>query len=64
LANVQIDGIYPWKAFFFYPAWHQRWRVTEEAVYLLGRVLERSVPLPRAWRAKLALQFLVVGQKG
>lgn len=63
LVNVIVDGIYPWKAFFFYPPWYQRWRLTNNFVYLLGQALNRVVPLPRTLRSSLALQFLVVGKK-
>lgn len=63
LANVTVDGIYPWKAFFFYPPWYRRWKLTDDLVYLLGQALNRFVPLPRALRSTLALQFLAVGQK-
>lgn len=63
LVNVRVDGIYPWKAFFFYPSWYGRWKLADNLVYLLGQVLNRFVPLPRALRSILALQFLVVGQK-
>lgn len=63
LVNVNSDGLYPWKAFFFYPDWHRRWKLTENLVYLVGQALHRGVPLPRAWRKKLGLQFLAIGQK-
>ncbi|HEY6041738.1 MAG TPA: class I SAM-dependent methyltransferase, partial [Anaerolineae bacterium] len=63
LMQVVSDGLYPWKAFFFYPAWHRRWKPTENIVYLLGQALQRGVPLPRKASAKLSLQFLVAGQK-
>ena len=63
LSQVVLDGLYPWKAFFFYPAWHRRWKLTENIVYLLGQALQRGVPLPRKASAELSLQFLVAGQK-
>ncbi len=63
LVNVWVDGIYPWKAFFFYPPWYRRWKLTHDLVYILGEILNRAVPLPRAFRSALALQFLTVGQK-
>jgi ubiquinone/menaquinone biosynthesis C-methylase UbiE len=62
LKNVTVDGIEPWRVLFFYPRWHQRWRVTNELVYLTGRGL-RFVPLPRALRAQMAIQILAVGRK-
>lgn len=62
LKDITVDGIEPWKVLFFYPRWHQRWRVTNEAVYLMGRGL-RFVPLPRALRAQMAIQILAVGRK-
>ena len=63
LANVIVDGIYPWKAFFFYPEWYRRWKLAENAVYILGRALDRMIPLPRSLRSQLAIQFLAVGLK-
>lgn len=63
LVNVTVDGIYPWKAFFFHPPWYRHWKLTDDLVYLVGQFLNRFVPLPRALRSTLALQFLVVGQK-
>lgn len=63
LENVRVDGLYPWKAFFFYPAWHRRWRATENAAYLLGEFLHRFAPMPRPLRAYLGLQFLAIGRK-
>lgn len=63
LQNVQVDGLFPWKAFFFFPSWHRRWRVTENGAYLLGEFLQRYVPLPRFLRSRLGLQFLALGQK-
>jgi ubiquinone/menaquinone biosynthesis C-methylase UbiE len=50
LQEIILDGIEPWKVFFFYPRWYQRWRIPRELVYLMGRGL-RFVPLPRALRA-------------
>lgn len=63
LTQVVSDGLYPWKAFFFYPAWYRRWKLTENIVYLMGQALQRGVPLPRKLSAALSLQFLVVGRK-
>lgn len=36
LQRIAVDGINPWKAFFFYPAWYKHWRITTQMVYLLG----------------------------
>jgi hypothetical protein len=63
LVQVSVDGIYPWKALFFWPRWLGASKWTGEAVYLLGRFLERFVPLPRSLRCKMALQIIAVGQK-
>ncbi|MEI2608554.1 MAG: class I SAM-dependent methyltransferase [Chitinophagaceae bacterium] len=63
LQRIAVDGINPWKAFFFYPAWYKHWRITTQMVYLLGRFLERFVPLPQRLQAYLAIQIIVVGQK-
>jgi SAM-dependent methyltransferase len=63
LINVTADGIYPWKGFFFWPAWYLRWKWAEHGVYLLGRILARYGYLPRVLRCALAVQFLVVGRK-
>jgi hypothetical protein len=63
LTQVVSDGLYPWKAFFFYPAWYRRWKLTENLVYLLGQALQRGVALPRKTSAALSLQFVVAGRK-
>ncbi len=63
LINVQVDGIYPWKAFFFWPPWVQRARWLHDLVYYLDQILRRLVPLPRFLRRILALQIIAVGQK-
>ena len=62
LKEIIVDGIEPWKVLFFYPRWHERWRITNELVYLMGRGL-RFVPLSRALRAQMAIQILGVGWK-
>lgn len=63
LENVRVDGLFPWKAFFFYPTWHRRARVTENGAYLLGEFLQRYIRLPQFLRKRLGLQFLALGQK-
>jgi SAM-dependent methyltransferase len=63
LSQVNVDGIYPWKAFFFWPPWFKRFRWTYEFVYLLGRFLDKFIPLPKFLRRSLALQIIAVGQK-
>lgn len=63
LTNIFTDGIYPWKAFFFYPQNFMKLTWSKNAVYYLGRVLERVGYIPRPLRAKLALQYLVMGRK-
>ena len=62
LTDISTDCIYPWKAFFFWPPWYQKWKWTSEIVYLMGRALEH-VPLPRILRAALALQIIGMGRK-
>lgn len=62
LDDVRTDGIYPWKVFFWYPRWYKRWRITREAVYLLGRALE-MIPLPVFLRQHMSLQIVAVGRK-
>lgn len=62
LQNVCVDGINPWKAFFFYPPWYNRWRLTHEMIYLTGRALSH-LPLPLRLRRALAIQIIGVGQK-
>ncbi len=62
LFQVRVDGIYPWKA-FFWPPWYRRWKWTHDAVYLLGQALHRGVPLPRTIRCRLAMQILGIGRK-
>lgn len=63
LNNVRTDGIYPWKALFFWPKWYQKWKWANEFVYLLGQGLSRFCPLPKAIRAHFATQILAVGTK-
>ncbi len=63
LKNVTVDGIYPWKALFFWPKGYQKWKWTNEIIYLLGQGLTRFFPLPRVLRANLATQILAVGCK-
>ncbi len=63
LNGVIVDGIYPWKAFFFYPPWYRRWKFTENLVYLVGQFLNQFVVMPRPFRSHLAIQFLAIGQK-
>lgn len=63
LVNVHVDGIYPWKVFFFWPSWFKRVWWVNELIYLLGRFLEKFVPLPVFLRRMLALQIIAVGQK-
>lgn len=62
LERVSVDGIYPWKAFFF-PPWYRRWKRLHDAVYLLGQALHRAAPLPCVLRARLGMQILAVGRK-
>ena len=63
LSNISVDGIYPWKAFFFWPPWYQRWKWTHDAIYVLGRMLSLAAPLPCILRRHLAIQILAVGRK-
>ncbi len=63
LTEIITDGIYPWKAFFFYPQRFMKYQWTANAVYYLGRVLERVGYMPRFLRSRLALQYLVMGRK-
>ncbi len=63
LESIIVDGIYPWKAFFFYPPWYRLWKWSENLVYLFGQFLNRLVPMPRVLRRTLALQILVMGRK-
>jgi SAM-dependent methyltransferase len=62
LTDAGTDGIYPWKV-LFWPPWYRRWKFLHDAFYLLGQALNRGVPLPRIFRAHLAIQILVVGRK-
>lgn len=62
LQNVQVDGINPWKAFFFYPPWYERWGWTRGLVYLTGRALNH-LPPPRPIRRALAIQIIGIGRK-
>jgi SAM-dependent methyltransferase len=63
LARVRIDGVYPWKAFFYWPRWYQTNRWTHEFIYLVGQGLNRLVPMPSVLRSQLATQILGVGCK-
>lgn len=63
LVDVRVDGIYPWHAFFFWPPWLRRVRWLKDMTYLIGRFLDKFVPLPRFLRRKLALQIVAVGKK-
>lgn len=62
VTQIHVDGVYPWKMCFWYPNWYKRWRVTNEAVYLIGRALER-ISLPLFLRQSMALQIMAVGIK-
>lgn len=63
LTNVLVDGIYPWKAFFFWLPWVQRRRWLHDFIYYLDRILRHLIPMPRFLRRALALQIIGVGQK-
>ncbi len=62
LSDVRVDGIYPWKALFFWPPWYKRNKFTEHTVYLIGRILDK-IPLHEQLRSRFALQILAVGRK-
>jgi SAM-dependent methyltransferase len=62
-SSIFLDGIRPWKAFFFWPAWYTRRQWTEKLVYLIDRALERGVPLPNIARQYLGIQMLGMGTK-
>jgi ubiquinone/menaquinone biosynthesis C-methylase UbiE len=63
LSDITTDGLYPWKAFFFWPQWYERWAVTHQAVYLLGAVLQKFGWLPRPVRRILGVQIAAQGKK-
>ncbi len=63
MTDIRGDGIYPWNAFFWWPKWYQKWKWSENLVYLIGRGLGRFFPLPLYLRAKLSMQILVMGRK-
>ncbi len=63
MKNVFVDGIYPWKAFFFWPPWYKHAKWSHDVVYYLDQILRRFVPMPRFLRCALALQIVGIGQK-
>ncbi|HUS14631.1 MAG TPA: class I SAM-dependent methyltransferase [Chloroflexia bacterium] len=63
LVQVQVDGIDPWKGLFHGIPVFTRTRAAHTLTYLAHRGLQRLVPLPRAIRSRLAVQFIVAGQK-
>jgi SAM-dependent methyltransferase len=63
LSEVCVDGIYPWKALFFWPPWYKRWDWVRNLVYILLQVMNKGLPMPRLLRSRLALQILGVGRK-
>jgi SAM-dependent methyltransferase len=63
LGDVYLDGIRPWKAFFFHAAWFERRASTAHMAYLGHRLLERRVTLPRVIRRQLGVQLVGAGTK-
>jgi len=64
LTQIRLDGIQPWKSLpIFRIQWYERARWTKELVYLVGRTLERGVPLPRFLRRQFGIQILAAGKK-
>jgi SAM-dependent methyltransferase len=63
LSNIYLDGIRPWKAFFFQAAWYERRAWLAHLSYLTSQLLERGAALPRFMRRHLGVQLVGAGTK-